>query len=250
MSLVGAVPEGKAEAAAGRARQRQRMDLLRARGHSPPGTAEQRPSGSPEGHGDELRYGAANKAGIAPAAAANGLGASLPGWGGAGSGHRAAAAQPEPWASAAGRTVLQHSPLLSGATGPQEVSPKRRRPQQRAGWAGLGRTGQGCPAQPLAPPGGAVPQPSSGSGQRRRVSAGTMGRAGPWLNLSGSSCAAGGPFPAGTAAPLAALMGLLVLATVLGNALVILAFVVDRSLRTQGNFFFLNLAVADLLVGE
>ncbi|XP_002194773.4 histamine H3 receptor-like isoform X2 [Taeniopygia guttata] len=76
-----------------------------------------------------------------------------------------------------------------------------------------------------------------------------MGRDGPWLNLSGSACAAGGPFPAGTAALLAALMGLLVLATVLGNALVILAFVADRSLRTQGNFFFLNLAVADLLVG-
>ncbi|NWI57672.1 HRH3 protein, partial [Calyptomena viridis] len=68
--------------------------------------------------------------------------------------------------------------------------------------------------------------------------------------LSGSSCAAGGPFSGGTAALLAALMGLLVLATVLGNALVILAFVVDRSLRTHGNFFFLNLAVADLLVGE
>uniref|UniRef100_A0A8C3MXK6 Histamine H3 receptor n=1 Tax=Geospiza parvula TaxID=87175 RepID=A0A8C3MXK6_GEOPR len=63
------------------------------------------------------------------------------------------------------------------------------------------------------------------------------------------ACAAGGPFAAGTAALLAALMGLLVLVTVLGNALVILAFVVDRSLRTQGNFFFLNLAVADLLVG-
>nr|XP_002194773.3 histamine H3 receptor-like [Taeniopygia guttata] len=76
-----------------------------------------------------------------------------------------------------------------------------------------------------------------------------MGRDGPWLNLSGSACAAGGPFPAGTAALLAALMGLLVLATVLGNALVILAFVADRSLRTPGNFFFLNLAVADLLVG-
>ncbi|NXU15117.1 HRH3 protein, partial [Pardalotus punctatus] len=66
---------------------------------------------------------------------------------------------------------------------------------------------------------------------------------------SGSTRAVGEPFPAGTAALLAALMGLLVLATVLGNALVILAFVVDRSLRTQGNFFFLNLAAADLLVG-
>ncbi|NXS74951.1 HRH3 protein, partial [Pandion haliaetus] len=69
----------------------------------------------------------------------------------------------------------------------------------------------------------------------------------------GNACAAdgqrGGPFAASTAALLAALMGLLVLATVLGNALVILAFVVDRSLRTQGNFFFLNLAIADLLVG-
>ncbi|XP_071423230.1 histamine H3 receptor-like isoform X1 [Pithys albifrons albifrons] len=77
-----------------------------------------------------------------------------------------------------------------------------------------------------------------------------MGQDGPGLNRSGSACAAGGPFAAGTAALLAALMGLLVLATVLGNALVILAFVVDRSLRTHGNFFFLNLAVADLLVGE
>ncbi|NXP53541.1 HRH3 protein, partial [Heliornis fulica] len=68
---------------------------------------------------------------------------------------------------------------------------------------------------------------------------------------AGNACVADrqhdGPFAA--AALLAAFMGLLVLATVLGNALVILAFVVDRSLRTQGNFFFLNLAIADLLVG-
>uniref|UniRef100_A0A8D0FRA3 Histamine H3 receptor n=1 Tax=Strix occidentalis caurina TaxID=311401 RepID=A0A8D0FRA3_STROC len=59
----------------------------------------------------------------------------------------------------------------------------------------------------------------------------------------------GGPLAAGPAALMAALMGLLVLATVLGNALVIVAFTADRSLRTQGNFFFLNLAIADLLVG-
>ncbi|KAM9269148.1 histamine H3 receptor-like [Cariama cristata] len=86
-----------------------------------------------------------------------------------------------------------------------------------------------------------------------------MGQDLPWLNHSGSpreahnACAAdgqrGGPFAAATGALLAAFMGLLVLATVLGNALVILAFVVDRSLRKQGNFFFLNLAIADLLVG-
>ncbi|XP_066510779.1 histamine H3 receptor-like [Hoplias malabaricus] len=48
---------------------------------------------------------------------------------------------------------------------------------------------------------------------------------------------------------LAVLMTLLVFATVLGNALVILAFAVEKSLRTQGNVFFLNLAIADFLVG-
>ncbi|XP_065517523.1 histamine H3 receptor-like [Lathamus discolor] len=86
-----------------------------------------------------------------------------------------------------------------------------------------------------------------------------MGQDLPWFNHSGSPRAAGsartgagqrgGPFSAATAALLVAFMGLLVLATVLGNALVILAFVADRSLRKQGNFFFLNLAIADLLVG-
>ncbi|XP_036819312.1 histamine H3 receptor isoform X2 [Oncorhynchus mykiss] len=58
-----------------------------------------------------------------------------------------------------------------------------------------------------------------------------------------------GQFSPSTSVFLAVLMTLLVFATVLGNALVILAFVVEKSLRTQGNFFFFNLAIADLLVG-
>ncbi|XP_031686607.1 histamine H3 receptor-like isoform X2 [Oncorhynchus kisutch] len=58
-----------------------------------------------------------------------------------------------------------------------------------------------------------------------------------------------GQFSPSTSVFLTVLMTLLVFATVLGNALVILAFVVEKSLRTQGNFFFFNLAIADLLVG-
>ncbi|KAL6469447.1 hypothetical protein MHYP_G00229710 [Metynnis hypsauchen] len=41
----------------------------------------------------------------------------------------------------------------------------------------------------------------------------------------------------------------LVVVVVAGNALVILAFVVDKSLRNQSNYFFLNLAISDFLVG-
>ncbi|XP_011358712.1 histamine H4 receptor isoform X1 [Pteropus vampyrus] len=48
---------------------------------------------------------------------------------------------------------------------------------------------------------------------------------------------------------LAFLMGLLAFAIMLGNAIVILAFVVDKNLRHRSNYFFLNLAIADFFVG-
>ncbi|NWJ11463.1 HRH3 protein, partial [Crypturellus undulatus] len=65
--------------------------------------------------------------------------------------------------------------------------------------------------------------------------------------LNGS--AAAGRFAAAGTAALGALMALLIAVTVAGNALVMLAFVADSSLRTQNNFFLLNLAISDFLVG-
>lgn len=61
---------------------------------------------------------------------------------------------------------------------------------------------------------------------------------------------------AGTALPgylavfLCVLMVTLVVVVVAGNALVIMAFIVDKTLRNQSNYFFLNLAISDFLVGE
>ncbi|KAI6074171.1 Histamine H3 receptor [Aix galericulata] len=66
--------------------------------------------------------------------------------------------------------------------------------------------------------------------------------------MNGSAAASGRFAPGGTAA-LGALMALLIAVTVAGNALVMLAFVADSSLRTQNNFFLLNLAISDFLVG-
>ncbi|NXP78422.1 HRH3 protein, partial [Ramphastos sulfuratus] len=70
--------------------------------------------------------------------------------------------------------------------------------------------------------------------------------------LNGSAAAAAattGSFAAAGTVALAALMALLIAVTVAGNALVMLAFVADSSLRTQNNFFLLNLAISDFLVG-
>ncbi|XP_010021293.1 PREDICTED: histamine H4 receptor-like, partial [Nestor notabilis] len=47
---------------------------------------------------------------------------------------------------------------------------------------------------------------------------------------------------------LAFLMVLLALVTILGNALVILAFILDRNLRHRSNYYFLNLAISDFAV--
>ncbi|XP_061593073.1 histamine H3 receptor [Cololabis saira] len=48
---------------------------------------------------------------------------------------------------------------------------------------------------------------------------------------------------------LTVLMVALVIVVVAGNALVIMAFIVDKTLRNQSNYFFLNLAISDFLVG-
>ncbi|OCT76730.1 hypothetical protein XELAEV_18031932mg [Xenopus laevis] len=48
---------------------------------------------------------------------------------------------------------------------------------------------------------------------------------------------------------LTVLLSLIVLLIVLGNSVVILAFIVDRRLRTRSNFFLLNLSICDFLVG-
>ncbi|XP_021070711.1 histamine H4 receptor [Mus pahari] len=58
-----------------------------------------------------------------------------------------------------------------------------------------------------------------------------------------------GSLPPAAQVPLAFLMSLLAFAIMVGNAVVVLAFVVDRNLRHRSNYFFLNLAISDFLVG-
>lgn len=70
-------------------------------------------------------------------------------------------------------------------------------------------------------------------------------------NLTPFSVSEAGPvLPGYLAVILSGLMVTLVVVVVAGNALVIMAFIVDKTLRTQSNYFFLNLAISDFLVGE
>uniref|UniRef100_A0A8C0I1V7 G-protein coupled receptors family 1 profile domain-containing protein n=1 Tax=Balaenoptera musculus TaxID=9771 RepID=A0A8C0I1V7_BALMU len=56
--------------------------------------------------------------------------------------------------------------------------------------------------------------------------------------------------PSETSIALEFLMSLLAFAIMVGNAVVILAFVVDKNLRHRSNYFFLNLAISDFFVGK
>jgi hypothetical protein len=52
-----------------------------------------------------------------------------------------------------------------------------------------------------------------------------------------------------TATALAAVIAVVAIATIAGNTLVVIAFATDRKLRSFGNYFILNLAISDLIVG-
>lgn len=69
-------------------------------------------------------------------------------------------------------------------------------------------------------------------------------------NLTPAVSEAGTVLPGYLVVILTVLMVTLVVVVVAGNALVIMAFIVDKTLRNQSNYFFLNLAISDFLVGE
>ncbi|KAG7228740.1 hypothetical protein INR49_008518 [Caranx melampygus] len=68
-------------------------------------------------------------------------------------------------------------------------------------------------------------------------------------NLTPAVSEAGTVLPGYLVVVLSVLMVTLVVVVVAGNALVIMAFIVDKTLRNQSNYFFLNLAISDFLVG-
>ena len=56
-------------------------------------------------------------------------------------------------------------------------------------------------------------------------------------------------FPDGSTIILAIAIGLVALITISGNALVIISFITDQKLRSFGNYFIINLALADFIIG-
>ncbi|KAG8513318.1 Histamine H3 receptor, partial [Galemys pyrenaicus] len=103
---------------------------------------------------------------------------------------------------------------------------------------------------PAARPAVCAPAPREPGAMERALPDGPLNASGALAGEAAAAAAAAGGargFSAAWTAVLAALMALLIVATVLGNALVMLAFVADSSLRTQNNFFLLNLAISDFL---
>uniref|UniRef100_A0A3P9Q8K9 Histamine H3 receptor n=1 Tax=Poecilia reticulata TaxID=8081 RepID=A0A3P9Q8K9_POERE len=78
---------------------------------------------------------------------------------------------------------------------------------------------------------------------------GTLGRSNSSANLTPAVSEAGIVLPGYLVVIFSVLMVTLVIVVVAGNALVIMAFIVDKTLRNQSNYFFLNLAISDFLVG-
>ncbi|XP_019715885.1 alpha-2A adrenergic receptor-like [Hippocampus comes] len=68
------------------------------------------------------------------------------------------------------------------------------------------------------------------------------------LNLTDETAAARHPYTAQTSAPLTLLVGVLILLTVFGNVMVVIAVTTSRALRAPQNLFLLSLACADILV--
>uniref|UniRef100_A0A3B5BHQ8 Histamine H3 receptor-like n=1 Tax=Stegastes partitus TaxID=144197 RepID=A0A3B5BHQ8_9TELE len=77
----------------------------------------------------------------------------------------------------------------------------------------------------------------------------SLSSSGSYLNNSSTRVQGSFVFSGPTFVVLMVMMVTLVVVIVLGNALVILAFKVDKSLRRQCNYYFLNLAISDFLVG-
>ncbi|XP_061693684.1 alpha-2A adrenergic receptor-like [Syngnathoides biaculeatus] len=67
-------------------------------------------------------------------------------------------------------------------------------------------------------------------------------------NLTDETAAAWTPYTARTSVPLTLLVGVLILLTVFGNVMVVIAVTASRALRAPQNLFLLSLACADILV--